>query len=63
MKNAKVHSKNASTAKNNRTVVASVDKGNSWSGSVTSGSSSVQVTVNSLSGLFSRSDSLVRKES
>lgn len=41
---------------NNKTVVSSVDKGNSWKGSVTGNSGSVKVTVRSLSGLFSRSE-------
>lgn len=58
MKNMKISSKNTPTTETNKTIVLSIDKGNSWSGSVTSGSSNIQVKVNILSGLFSRGDSL-----
>lgn len=50
---------NSATSKGavtNRTVVSSVDKGNSWTGAIINASGTKRrVTVNSLNGLFSRS--------
>jgi len=62
MSNVTNEAESRRVVKINKTEISSVDKGNSWTGSVTSGSGKVIVTVNSLIGLFSRSDSLIKKK-
>lgn len=56
MKSTKIVTANTETVANNRTLISSVNRGNNWTGSITSNSGSVRVKVNSVSGLFSRSE-------
>ena len=63
MKNPKNVTKNINGSVHNETVVSSVDRRNNWTGSVTRRTGNIRVTVNSLSGLFSRSEQfIVRKK-
>ena len=60
-KNKNISEKKQNLTKN-QTIVSFVDRDNNWKGSITRGSSCVTVTVNSISGLFSRCENLTREK-